>query len=81
MKSIYPFLALGWLVCIQANAADQAEPASKAFEAGYYTCYAQTPDGTRYSASGYGSPDRIQQQALDVCVAAAHYNCKRAGCQ
>lgn len=46
-----------------------------------YTCYATDANGNSYSATGYGSHDRIQQQALSVCKAeSAVHGCRRAGC-
>jgi hypothetical protein len=47
-----------------------------------YVCYATDANGTTYSASGYGSQDRIQQNALDVCKEdSAVHGCRRAGCE
>ncbi len=66
---------------LEASALSELDGFRAAPYPAYYTCYAQTPDGTMYSASGYGSADRIQQEALNVCVAQARYNCRRAGCQ
>jgi hypothetical protein len=53
-----------------------------AFAAADYTCYATDSDGITYSASGSGSQDRVQQDALDECKAqTVSHGCRRAGCE
>ena len=52
-----------------------------ALAANNYTCYATDSDGNSYSSTGYGSEDRIQQDALSVCKAeSVSHGCRRAGC-
>jgi hypothetical protein len=46
-----------------------------------YTCYATDADGNTFSSTGYGSEDRIQQDALSACKAETTvHGCRRAGC-